>query len=55
MCCGLNAPSNPHGKASLTALHAVQDETQEDESIVAVVNLHIFYNPLTHLSEVAGF
>lgn len=39
----------------LTALHAVQDEPQEDEGIVAVVNFHIFYNPLAHLSEVAGF
>lgn len=55
MWCGQNPPSHPHGKASFRALHAVQDETQEDESVVAVVNLHIFYNPLTHLSEVAGF
>lgn len=38
-----------------TALHAVQDETQEDEGVVAVVNFHIFYNPLTHISKVARF
>lgn len=40
---------------SLTALHAVEDETQEDEGIVAIVNFDIFYNPLAHLSKVAGF
>lgn len=55
MSCGQNTVSNPCVKVSLTDLHAVHDETQEDESIVAVVNFHIFYNPLTHLSKVAGF
>lgn len=55
MCRGQNTVPNPCVKVSLTDLHAVHDETQEDESIVAVVNFHIFYNPLTHLSEVAGF
>lgn len=48
---GQNTPS----LTSLTALHAVQDEPQEDEGVVAVVNFHIFYNPLAHLSEVARF
>lgn len=41
--------------SSLLALHAVEDETQEDEGIVAVVCFHIFHNPLTHLSKIAGF
>ena len=39
----------------LSPLHAVEDQTQEDEGIVAVVDLHIFHDPLTHLSKVAGF
>lgn len=39
----------------LLALHAVEDETQEDECIVAVVSFHIFYHPLTQLSKVARF
>lgn len=42
-------------KSPLLALHAVEDETEEDEGIVAVVNFHIFHHPLTHLSEVTGF
>lgn len=37
------------------ASHAVEDETQEDEGIVAVVSVHIFHHPLTHLSKIAGF
>lgn len=32
--------------------HAVEDETQEDEGIVAVVNFHILYDPLAHHSKV---
>lgn len=32
--------------------HAVEDETQEDEGVVAVVNFHILDNPLTHHSKV---
>lgn len=39
----------------LLALHAVEDETQEDEGIVAVVDFHIFYHSLTKLPKVAGF
>lgn len=39
----------------LLSLHAVEDETQEYEGVVAVKNLHIFHNSLTHLSKVAGF
>lgn len=39
----------------MLALHAVEDETQKDEGIVAVVSFHIFHNPLAHLSKVAGF
>lgn len=35
--------------------HAVKDETQEDEGVVAIVDFHIFHNPLTHLSKVAWF
>lgn len=37
------------------ASHAVKDETQEDEGVVAIVDFHIFHNPLTHLSKVAWF
>lgn len=40
---------------SLLALHAVEDEAQEDEGIVAVVNFNIFYHPLTQFSKIAGF
>lgn len=32
--------------------HAIEDETQEDEGVVAVVNFHILDNPLTHHSKV---
>lgn len=32
--------------------HAVKDETQEDEGIVAVENFHILHDPLTHHSKV---
>lgn len=32
--------------------HAVEDETQEDECVVAVVDFHILDNPLTHHSKV---
>lgn len=39
----------------LFASHAVKDETQEDEGVVAIVDFHIFHNPLTHLSKVAWF
>ncbi len=40
---------------SLMVLHAIENETQEDESVVAVVNFNISHNPLAHLSKVAGF
>lgn len=40
--------------SSLLDLHAVQDETQEDEGVVAVVSFHIFHNSLAHISKVAG-
>jgi len=39
----------------LIALHAVEDETQKDEGVVAVVSVHIFHHPLTQISKVARF
>lgn len=39
----------------IEALHAVEDETQKDEGVVAVVNLHILHHPLAELSEVSRF
>lgn len=37
------------------SLHAVEDEAEEDEGVVAVVRFHVFHHSLTHLSKVAGF
>ena len=37
------------------ASHAVEDEPQEDEGVVAVVRFHIFHHSLTQLAKVAGF
>lgn len=36
-------------------LHAVEDETEEDEGVVAVVSVHVPHHPLTQLPKVAGF
>lgn len=43
------------GEIKHSTLHAVDDETQEDERVVAVVRLHIFHHPLAQFPKVAGF
>lgn len=44
MCIGLCEYVIP---PSLLALHAVEDETQEDEGVVAVESVHVLHHPLT--------